>query len=114
MMISRLRPKPLWFEILDMKRMKAIVECTFEFPDDYSIAPDHDGIPNLKIGKTIFVPAIHWMEQTVFLEPLIPGQFETEPSRGFQPADKETNDEIMSHRTMEGGHVEMAGKESAD
>jgi hypothetical protein len=97
-----------------MKRMKVIVECEFEFPDDYSIAPDHDGLPNLKIGKKIFVPAVHWLEQTVFLDEVLGGKYETEPSRGFQPADKETNDEIMSYLTMEGGHVEMAGDKPAD
>jgi hypothetical protein len=87
-------------------KMRAIVEAEFEFPDDYAIAPDQDGVPNLKIGWKIFVPAIHWMEQAVFLEGLIPGKYETEPSRGFQPADKETNDEIMSHQITEDGHVE--------
>lgn len=88
-----------------------MVEAEFEFPDNYSIAPDHDGTPSLKIGRKIFVPAIHWMEQTVFLEGLMPGKFETEPSRGFQPADKETDSEIMSYRTVEGGTVEMAGND---
>jgi len=91
-----------------MKRMKVTVEAEFEFPDDYSIAPDHDGTPSLKIGRKIFIPAIHWMEQAVFLEGLFPGKYETEPSRGFQPADKETDSEIMSYRAMEGGVVEMA------
>lgn len=91
-----------------MKRMRVTLEAEFEFPDDYSIAPDHDGAPSLKIGRKIYVPALHWMEQTVFLEGLIPGKFETEPSRGFQPIDKETENEIMSYRTLEGGIVEMA------
>ena len=26
-----------------MKRMKVVVECEFEFPDDFAIAPDRDG-----------------------------------------------------------------------
>ncbi|MBI1178896.1 hypothetical protein GC207_15805 [bacterium] len=91
-----------------MKRMKVAVEAIFEFPDDYGIAPDHDGVPGLKIGRKIFVPAIHWMEQTVFFESLIPGKFETEPSRGFQPADKETHDTIMGYQTIEDNLVELA------
>ncbi|MCL4787693.1 MAG: hypothetical protein KJ070_13010 [Verrucomicrobia bacterium] len=91
-----------------MKRMKVIVEVEFEFPDDYSIAPDHDGAPSLKIGRKILIPAIHWMEQAVFLEGLIPGKYETEPSRGFQPADQETNSEIMSYQTVGNSLVEMA------
>lgn len=87
--------------------MKVFVECEFEFPDNYCVAPDRDGTPSLKIGKKIYVPNVHWMEQAVFLEPLIPGHYESEPSVGFQPADKETNSEIMSYLTVEGGRVEI-------
>ncbi|MBI1177819.1 hypothetical protein GC207_10315 [bacterium] len=90
-----------------MKRMKVTVEAIFEFPDDYGIAPDHDGVPGLKIGRKIFVPAIHWMEQAVFLESVIPGEFETEPPRGFQPADQDTNHAIMGCETIEDSLVEL-------
>ncbi len=91
-----------------MKRMKVILEAEFEFPDDYSIAPNHDGTPSLKIGRKVFIPALHWMEQAIFLEGIVPGRYETEPARGFQPADEETNGRIMSHVTLEGGRVELA------
>lgn len=93
---------------MDMKRMKVMVEAEFEFPDDYDIAPDRDGTPSLKIGRKIFIPSLRWMEQTVFLESLIPGKYETEPSCGFQPADKETDSEIMSYQTVEDNLVKMA------
>lgn len=95
-----------------MKRMKVVAECEFEFPDDDSIAPDHDGVPGLKIGRKIFVPSIHWMEQTVFLDGSFHGKHETTPTPGFQPADAETNGEIMGYMTVEGGHVEMAEDQS--
>ena len=111
---SLIAPKSVLVKFTAMKRMKVVVECEFEFPDNYSIAPDHDGVPSLQIGRKIFVPAIRWMEQTVFLEGLIPERFETEPSRGFQPVDKETHDEIMNYQTVEDGHVEMAKGKSAD
>lgn len=87
--------------------MKVVVEAEFEFPDDYNIVPNHDGTPSLKIGRKIFIPSLRWMEQAIFLEGLIPGKFETEPSRGFQPAAKEANDEIMSYLTVEDNIVEL-------
>jgi hypothetical protein len=90
-----------------MKRMKVVVEAEFEFPDDYSVAPNHEGTPSLKMGRKIFIPAIHWMEQTVFLDGDNLGKYETEPSRGFQPADEETDVEIMSHLTVEDSRVEV-------
>ena len=98
-------PKRILVKFVTMKRMKVVVECVFEFPDDYGVAPDHDGVPGLKIGDKIFVPALHWLEQTVFLEGLISGKFETEPARGFQPVDAETNEKIMEYRTDENGRV---------
>lgn len=91
----------------NMKRMKVVVECEFEFPDSFSIAPDRAGTHALKIGRKIFIPAVHLLEQAIFLESMIPGKFETEPSRRFQPVDKEAHNRIMNHMTVEAGHVEM-------
>jgi hypothetical protein len=93
-----------------MKRMKVTLECEFEFPDDYSVAPDHDGMSSLKMGRKIYIPALNWMEQTVFLGEPFGGKYETAPTPGFQPIDKETRNEIMSHCKVEGGRVEMNEK----
>ena len=89
--------------------MKVISEAEFEFPDDYSVAPNHDGTPSLKIGRKIFIPSLHWLEQAVFLDGDNLGKHETEPSRGFQPADTETDAEIMSHLTVQDSRVELRG-----
>lgn len=109
---SQLRGAPAGFQLHDMKRMKVTVEAIFEFPDDYGIAPDHDDVPSLKIGRKIFVPTVHWMEQAIVLESVIPRESETEPSRGFQPADKDTHGTIMCYQTIEDSFVEMAEDES--
>ena len=58
-----------------MKRMKVVAGCEFEFPDDFAIAPDRDGTPSLKIGSKIFIPAVHWMEEAVFLDGSLHGRY---------------------------------------
>jgi hypothetical protein len=98
-----------------MKRMKALVECEFEFPDDYVIAPDLDGTPALKIGKRIFVPTVRWNEQTFFLDGSFHGFNETEPAQGFQPVEWKIEEELIhQYLTVEDGHVEMAADQSPE